>query len=73
MLSGGDEDWNPNAAGWLEIYKINLDVDILVAKDMGEISALVWHHNLQDLMLGASCSLEVSEMGNIHQNRHQHI
>ena len=29
MLSGGDEDWDPNAAGWLEKYQINLDADIL--------------------------------------------
>ena len=46
MLSGGVEDWNPNAAGWLEKYQINLNADILVVKDTGEMSALTWHHNL---------------------------
>ena len=33
----------------------------MVTKDTGKRSALAWHYNLQDLMLGASCSLEVSE------------
>ena len=33
----------------------------LVAKHTGERSTLAWHHNLQDLMLGARCGLEVSE------------
>ena len=28
---------------------------------MGGSSALVWHHNLPGLMLGASCSFEVSD------------
>ena len=30
--------------------------------DTGKSSALAWHHNLQDFILGASCSLEVPEM-----------
>ena len=42
MLSGGIEDWNQNAAGWLEKYQINLDADILVAKDTGKRSAIAW-------------------------------
>ena len=36
MLSGDAEDWNPNTAEWLEKYHINLDADILVAKDNGK-------------------------------------
>ena len=32
-----------------------------VAKDTGERSVLPWCHNLQGLMVGASCSLEISE------------
>ena len=42
-------------------YQSNSDTDILVAKDTGERSDLAWHHNLQNLTLGASCGLEVSE------------
>ena len=45
MLSGGVEDWNPNAAGWLAKYQINLGADILEAKDTDERSVLTWHHN----------------------------
>ena len=30
--------------------------------DIHKSSALAWHCNLQDLMLGASCDLEVSEV-----------
>ena len=37
MLSGGVEDQDPNAAEWPEKYQINLDADILVAKDTGAI------------------------------------
>ena len=36
MLHDGDEDQNPNAAGWLETYQVNLDADMLVAKDRGK-------------------------------------
>ena len=57
MLSGGVEDWNPKAAGWLEKKWINLDAYILVAKGRGARSTLAWNHNLQDLMLGVSYSL----------------
>ena len=46
MLSGGVEDWNPKAAGWLERQQINFDADILVARDTVERRALVWHHNI---------------------------
>ena len=46
MLSGGEEDWNPNAAKWLKKYKINLDADILPANDTGKSSALALPHNL---------------------------
>ena len=35
MFSSGDENWNPNAAGWVDNYQINLDADIMGAKDMG--------------------------------------
>ena len=62
ILSGGVEDQNPKAAGWVEKYQINLDADISMARDMGERSVLVWHHNLLDMILGASCGLEVSEI-----------
>ena len=61
MFSGGVEDQNPNAAGLLQKYQISWVVDILVAKNTGERHAIAWHHNLWDLMLGASCGLEVSE------------
>ena len=54
MFSGGVEDQKPKAAVWLEEYQINVDADILVARGMGAKTALAWHHNLQDLMLGAS-------------------
>ena len=47
------EDQNPNAAGWLEKYQINLDADILMANDSSERSALSKHHYLQVLMLGS--------------------
>ena len=60
MLSGAEEDWNPNATRWQLKYWINLDSDIL--PDTGNCSAIAWHHNWWDLMLGASCSLKVSEM-----------
>ena len=46
MLFDGVEDWNPETAGWLEKYQINLDVNILVAKDIGKGGALALHHNL---------------------------
>ena len=45
-LSGGVEDWNPKAAGWLEMKQINLDADILVAKGTGARSTLAWYQNL---------------------------
>ena len=61
MLFCGAEDWNPTATAWLEQYQINLDAGILVAKDTGERGAPAWHHNLQELMLWASCGLKVSE------------
>ena len=61
MLSGGVETWNPKAAGWLEQLQINLDADILVVRDTGARRALAWHHSLREQMLGASCSLELSE------------
>ena len=60
MLSGGVKDWNPKCCCVARKYHISLDADILVSRDTGDRSALVWHHNLY-LMLGASCSLEVSE------------
>ena len=41
---------------------INLDTDIWVARGTGARRALAWHHNLWDLMLGASCGLEWSEI-----------
>ena len=40
---------------------MNLDANILVARDPGARRALAWHQNLLDLMLGASCGLELSE------------
>ena len=46
MLSGCVEDQNPNDLGWLEKYQINLDADILVAKDTGERSTLTWYYNI---------------------------
>ena len=61
ILFHGVEDWNQNAFQWLEKYQINLDADILVAKYKVKRSAFSWYHNLWDLMLGASCGLEVSE------------
>ena len=61
MLSGEVSDWNPKATGWLEKLQINLDADILVTRGTGAKRALAWCHNLKDLMLGASCSLELSE------------
>ena len=33
----------------------------MVARDTGARRALAWNHNLQDLVLGASCGLELSE------------
>ena len=62
VLFGG-EDWNPNAAKWLEKYQINLDADILPVRGTGKSSTLVWHHNIWDLMLGASLGLEILERG----------
>ena len=62
MLSGGEEDQNPNAARWLEKYWINLDADNLPASDTGKSSALAWHYKWWDLMLVASYNVEVSEM-----------
>ena len=62
MLSGGVEDKNPKAAGWLEKMHINLDADILVARDIGERRVLTWHHNFEDLMLGASCGFNISDI-----------
>ena len=46
MLSDDIEDKNPNVAGWKEKYQISLAADILLAKDLGERSAVAWHHNL---------------------------
>ena len=43
-------------------YQINLDANIFSAINTGKGSALALHHNLWDLMLGANCGLEVSEM-----------
>ena len=40
---------------------MSLDADILPDNATDKGSAVVWHHNLQYLMLGASCSLELSE------------
>ena len=53
--------WCSGATLWLEKYWSNLDADILVATNTGERTDIAWHHNLWDLMLGASCGLEVSE------------
>ena len=39
MLFGGEQDQKPHSAGWLEKYQINLDVDILPAKDTWKFSA----------------------------------
>ena len=39
----------------------NLEADILPATGTGKSSTLDLHHNLQDLMLGIICSLEVSD------------
>ena len=62
MLFHHEEASNPNTAGWLEKYFISLDADILPAIGTGKSSALAWHHDLQYLMLGASCGLEVPEI-----------
>ena len=61
MLSGGVEVQNPKAAVWIVKWHINLDADILVARGTGARKALAWHHNLQELILGVSCGLKVSE------------
>ena len=62
MLSGGEEEQNQKCCWMTGKYQINLEADILPTKCTGKGSALAWHHNLGDLMLGASFGLEVSEM-----------
>ena len=62
ILSGGVEDQDPKSVWWLEKYQINLYDDLLVARCTGARRTLAWYHNIWDLMLGASCSLEVSEI-----------
>ena len=47
---------------FLEKKWINLKGDILPAPGTDKINALALYHNLWDLMLEASCSLELSEM-----------
>ena len=61
-MSCGEEGQNPNAAGWLEKYKSNFDADTWPVIGTGKSSVPAWHHNLQNLMLGVSCGLEISEM-----------
>ena len=40
MSTGGEEDWNPNAAGQLEKYQFNLDADILPTNETDKSSGL---------------------------------
>ena len=54
--------WDQNAAGRLEKQWINLETEILPTSGTGKITVLVWHHDLWDLMLGASSGLELIEM-----------
>ena len=46
MIPGGEEDWKPNAAGWLEKYQINLDTDYLHTTVTGKSRTLAWQQTL---------------------------
>ena len=55
-------EWKPGIQMLLDKLKywIHLEANILPPKDTGINNVLGWYDNLQELMLGRSCSLELS-------------